>query len=592
MACYKQNVRQFLKAIFFCVKVSWNASKMYFVCRVFIALCNVYFPMLTLFLNRRLVDNLVNLTEASIVTVLTLLCSTLLINASLRVLGRVGQYVQSIHNELVRQKVQTELISKSSSLDVDFFDSPEYLNNLQAVQIDSVALQNMTWSILTCISNLVSLISAVILITRENRLYALLIIVADIPFALVSQKFARDLYKWRVDHLSQERQLSYIQGITTNRKHIYDVRIFGLKDFFIKKYSAIWEILLKDKKRVLKRQNLSLGIVSVLPELCVLAVSIHIIFDILIGDKSLGDLTLISGLMSTLTSSMLSFASSISSIYSDKLRIEEIRNFYNIPQSVVDSGTHVLDSINSIEFRNVSFKYPNSSKYVIENISFFINKGDKVCLVGKNGSGKSTIIKLMLRFYDVSTGKILINSRSITEYKLASLRNAFTALFQQYDIFSYSLRENIAISDLKKSCDADSEIISALERVGASELLAKCNYNLDIPISKQFDINGFEVSGGEAQKIALARSIYRNRSAIIFDEPTAAIDPLAEKQFFSNIIQCFEEQILIYTTHRMASVHIATKILVVDHGQLVENGTHEELLSKNGIYAELYNAQH
>ena len=281
----------------------------------------------------------------------------------------------------------------------------------------------------------------------------------------------------------------------------------------------------------------------------------------------------------------------IAHIYEDKLKVDTVKRFKGQENHVLDEGKLHLDNISEIEFRNVSFHYPDTEYEVLKDISFCVHKGEKVCLVGANGAGKSTIIKLVLRFYDVTQGQVLINGIDIREYTLASVRNGFSTLFQQYDKMAFSLRENIMLSDIKKEKCSDQDVIEALKQAGAIRILEKVNYNLDAPLSRLFDSHGLELSGGEMQKVGLARAIYRLRTAIIFDEPSAALDPVSETKLFERLQEYLKGKTTIFTTHRMNTVHLADKIIVVKGGYVCENGTHDELLKLNGIYAELFKVQ-
>lgn len=585
-------LRETISAIVFSFSLSWNASPVFLLLRSAIAVANACLPLFSLFLSRELIDVITVLPADGFSRAIWLLILLAVTNIVLLIAGRILQYIQPIHDEIMGKNLRIRLIDKGTTLDVDSFDSPEYMDAMQSAQTDSLSLQNMVWNTLYCFSSLLSLVSAFIVLAAENWLYAVLLVLSDIPFVLSNQKYAKENYQWFLDHISEERQTSYIQSVALNRRNAFDVRLYNMKPFLIQKYTVIWQTLIQGKKALLKRQNIMLCVYAILPEICTLGISIGIIRQIFTLTMTLGDYTLLAGLMTTLTSGLSAAATAITNIYSDKLKVEHIKEFYNIPPSVPDKGAVVLNQVNTIDFRHVSFRYPGTQYDVIHDLTFHIRKGERICLVGSNGSGKSTIIKLLLRYYDVSSGELLINDTPIGDYTLESLRNAFTSLFQQYDVFAFSLRENVTLSESYENPVANNnKIIESLEEAGGEKILEKCNHNLDIGLSKQFAENGLELSGGETQKIALARALYRHRSVAIFDEPTSAFDAVAEKAFFSQLVDRFAGQTILFTTHRMTTVHIATRILVIENGYLVEDGTHEDLLKRNGVYAQLYNAQ-
>lgn len=273
------------------------------------------------------------------------------------------------------------------------------------------------------------------------------------------------------------------------------------------------------------------------------------------------------------------------------MKIDTIEKFSKYEEEENRCGKLEVNDNIKIEFKNVSFKYPMSEKYVLQNFSLEIKQGDRICILGVNGSGKSTIIKLLLRFYDVDEGEILINSKNIKEYDVCNLRSVFSVVFQDYINYSFTLRDNIKITDLENAEWTDEDAIKALHIVDADNILKKLPEGLDTYIQKIFDRNGYEPSGGEQQKIALARAVNRRCKVMILDEPTAAIDPESECNLLNNLKHELYGKTLIFTSHRLSAVHLADKIVLLENGQVTEEGSHKELLELNKEYARLYRLQ-
>lgn len=242
----------------------------------------------------------------------------------------------------------------------------------------------------------------------------------------------------------------------------------------------------------------------------------------------------------------------------------------------------------SIEFRNVSFRYPNAGEYALKNISFKLEIGDRVAVVGRNGSGKTTFIKLLCRLYDPTEGEILVNGIDIRKYKEQEYRQILAVVFQDYHIFSLKIGENVAASqsvDRKRALDA-------MKKAGLEPLLRKLPSGLDTYIGKEFDSGGFKTSGGENQKLAIARAIYHRAPFVIMDEPTAALDPVAEYEVYSGFDRLVGTRTAFYVSHRLSSCRFCNEILVFDEGRIVQRGSHDSLLlQKDGLYAQLWNAQ-
>jgi len=269
----------------------------------------------------------------------------------------------------------------------------------------------------------------------------------------------------------------------------------------------------------------------------------------------------------------------------------EFFEFMEYPSVEESSGTRKFTKFESLTFENVWFKYPTSDDYVLKGASFTLYAGDKMSIIGINGAGKSTIIKLMLGLYQIDSGKILINGYPMKEYDLHDIRKLFSVLFQNFVQYPLTLRENVALSDLKK-IQYDAEIESVLRQSGVyDDLKPKLQNGLNSYMTRQFNDKGTELSKGQWQKIALARAYFKNAQITVFDEPSAALDAQAEDQIFSDFEKISDGKTAIMISHRISSARSSNKIIVLDGGIIAETGSHAELVAKNGLYAKLYMLQ-
>lgn len=308
----------------------------------------------------------------------------------------------------------------------------------------------------------------------------------------------------------------------------------------------------------------------------------------LFGLFGIGSLVLYCGSFMQIISGIMMFANTLGKL---KEILSLARDYFKIleAESTMIYGNHELDLTNGfeIEFNNVSFKYPKSDIYALKQINLKISNGEKLAVVGRNGSGKTTFIKLLCRLYDVDEGEILINGINIKEYTRDSLNKLYSIVFQDYKILSLTVADNISAND---ECDKDM-LNSALDKANIKDRIEAMPQKEKTYLYKDLDKSGVEISGGEAQKLALARALYKDSPIVILDEPTAALDPIAENEIYSRFNSFVENKTAIYISHRLSSCAFCDRIAVFDNAELVETGTHNELISANGRYAELWNAQ-
>lgn len=271
--------------------------------------------------------------------------------------------------------------------------------------------------------------------------------------------------------------------------------------------------------------------------------------------------------------------------------VKMLIDFLKSKNKIFSKTNIMLDKIDKIEFRNVTFRYNESEKNVLENVSFQIMKNDYVALIGVNGAGKSTIIKLLLRYYEPVSGEIFVNDRPIVDYQISSLRKQFSVCFQNINAYGFSIRENILMAggfEENQHEEIDERIQKILDEVGLLNVNGFDRNKLDTYITKYFDESGIELSGGQYQRLALARSFYRNGSIMVLDEPSAALDPEAEDQAFSIMERASRGKICLFISHRLANIHNATKIILLEDGKVLGIGTHKEMMEKVERYRKIY----
>ena len=582
------NIVSFLKSVKYCLTLSLAASFYLTILRVILLILSSILPYALLSANKMLLDELTYL-SLSLKSIVYLIIITVFIVLLQKTIQQLISYIEKIHTSKLQYSIISNILRSIFRINIDFFDTPDYLDVLQEITKDSSVLYNVIWNIFYAINSIISFVIAFAMIASYKFSFAIILSISAIPIAILTQYFSKEAYSQQSRNAPYERQQSYIYSLAHSKANACEFRLFSLTDFFLEKYKRAWKICYDNNKKLDSKKFRFILPALLLPDIISFFLILAVVYEIFQGKKTVGDFSLYNGLFTSLISATSFTISQIYSVYEDKLKIDTISSFQKKSINSVQDGKKVLSNITSIKFVNVSFRYPHTKKYVLKNINIEVNSGEKICLIGLNGAGKSTIIKLLLGFYQPTAGEILINSININEYSRASLRTHFSVLFQNYASYALTLRDNITLSTIASNIQkTDDQIIQTLQDIGMLDLLNKMANGLDTNITKLFDKEGYEPSGGENQKISLARIFNRNAQVIILDEPNSALDPESEYKLFQSLNNLSPDKILFFTTHHLTNCSCATKILVIDNGTIVEQGSHDLLLQKRGEYAKLY----
>ncbi len=593
MMRFYNRIHSFVSAMAACLTLSWRTSPTYTVLRL---TSNLVPPILTLIssvLGKYVLDLLSgSFGQDNQIALLIMLSVGICISAiGVSAIQKAQTYMQSMHDELINKELALFMMDRAGTADLEYFDNAEYYDKLTACTRDAPMIAYLLWNTLSAISAVFTVLIAVSVLGRLNVLYCILTIAAAIPSSIASVKYTKAIYSLSLDQINSERQKGYLQGLLLNKQLAPDLRLFGVCGFIKDKYRRLWQGLFSERKKLNKRRSVLTGTLECLPEIIVAAIGINIAFRVLAGTSTVGDYSLYTGLVSQLWSGVYLLSNAVIQIYDNQLKIEQIKSLGQYQNHILDTGTKPLKQVNSISFEHVSFAYPGTKRNVLEDVSFTIGEDEKVVLVGLNGSGKSTLIKLLLRLYDVDQGSIKINGIDIKEYSLNELRKNFSVYFQEDPSFAFTLLENITIADMDREAD-DTEVRNSIIRSGGEDILKQAGEaGLNTYITRIFDSKGMELSGGQYQKLALARTFYRRHTALILDEPSSNLDPRAEHLLFQQLRAFTDGKTVLFTSHRLTNVFLADRIVVLEKGKILEEGTHDELLALNGRYAELFRYQ-
>ena len=443
------------------------------------------------------------------------------------------------------------------------------------------------------ISNIIVFIGAVIKVTELNIFLILIILVVIILNTIYNKKTLKENYILDKEKVPIERKNSYVFNLINDFSIGKEVRLYKLKGYITEKYKETSEEsnVFYNKAFFNNTKNgLFSGLTANIQLLVIYFILLLQVFQS--TDFTYGDFTAQFAAVNTLSSSLLAIVTSVLAINQMGFYIDDLISFLNLPKKSNDKGLSIPESsVYEFDFVNVSFKYPGSDVYALRDINLHFTTDQKISMVGLNGSGKTTFVKLLLRLYDVSSGEILLNGNNIQKYCYNDYIKIFSSVFQDYKLFAYSVLENIAFADADENLDGE-KLRKALCESGVDEFLKEKDRGIDAFVYKIFDITGFEPSGGEGQKIAIARALYKDSKFVILDEPTSALDPIAEYNLYEKLNNMVNDKGCLFISHRLSSTVSADNIFVFENGSVVEQGTHKELMNhSHGLYKDMFEKQ-
>ena len=583
----KDKIYCFIDRIKFIFKLIKDLKLSLLIVCLFLCVINVILPYITM-INTQEIINRIQI-GLSIRLILKRLIIFLILGILYIISSNLYNFLILKYKEYLYLELNKKFLDNSLKFNLKDFENPEVYNIIQrAEQEIGIRPYNIIISLLSIISQSVNLISAFLILTKWH----LTLIIGFILLASFASKYfisiSKNEYDILMNRTNYERKSWYISHLLIKDEYIKEVRLFGLSKYLIQQFIELRSRFFKENVDVLKRQY----IFSEIYQLMNYVISFFIIF-LAIYESTQGIILVGTAMTYINTSSKIENAiqnivSNIFGIYKDSLYIDNIKKYFNY-ESNKFYGNKTLKNITTIEFVNVSFKYPNREVYAIRNTSFKIKKGEILAIVGENGSGKTTIIKLLNGLYDEYEGNILINGIEIREIDKKSLRNCLATLFQDYNKYQFTIKENIGFGSIDNLDDIEKIKYSA-KKGGADQFINCLPNNYTQQVGYWFE-GGTQLSGGQWQKLGLSRLFMKNAVCLILDEPTASLDPFSELEIFKQLYQNSNEKINIIITHRFINTVFANKIIVLKNGEIIEKGKHDELLKQDGFYKDMFDIQ-
>lgn len=511
-----------------------------------------------------------------------------------RLVGRVEGAVTRIAGELVVRHVKVEMMKKAKEIDLAAYDLPEFYEKLENANreagIRPVSILSSTFSV---VSTVISLVSYMIVLSAALPLATLCIVVVSIPSAIVNFVYRRKNFGYMRHRSKERRQMNYYSDIMVNKDLVKEIRMFDLGDTFIEKFCKVFEHYYKGLRRLILSENLWAIAMIVLSSLvnCVFYVILaHGVFE---GAYMIGDYSLYTGALVSISGYVTTLISTSATIYEGTLFIDNLITFMKCKPQIAAQGetpATLTRGAHTVEFVNVSFAYPGTEHLVLKNINLKFEQGDTVVLVGLNGAGKTTLIKLLTRLYDPTEGQILLDGVDLREYDPKELYKIFGIIFQDFGKYAVTVSENIQFGEIDSE-HSDERVREAAVAANADDYILRLPNGYETSLMRFFEREGIELSIGQWQKLAIARAFYSDSDILILDEPTASLDAIAEQEIYDQFDRLRHDKTTIFVSHRLSSATVATKIVVLEYGEVVEEGNHRELMGKKGKYYELFTTQ-
>lgn len=507
-------------------------------------------------------------------------------------LGSLNSYVSGLLNLRISTRFGQDVVAKGTRLGLPAFENAESYDKLERAVYESNGGRafQLLQEFVELLRNAVSLVSLSIALFSWSPLAALLTIISPLPAAGIQWIFARREFDLDFAQTQDQRRAFYLQWLSTQDHAAKEISVFGLGSYLNGRYSRIVHLLMEDQRRLLARREAwaaLLGLFGVL--LSMGAIVAAVLSSVRVGDVGqLAGFIQAAGYVASASSGLLV---GFSAMYQGTLYIGNLFDFLDMPDESISSGSQIFPSRleRGVEFRDVHFSYPGKRDGVLRGVSFTMRAGECTALVGLNGAGKTTLVKLLTRLYEPESGAILVDGVPIQEFDLSSLRAGFGVIFQDFIRYELSLRENVGFGRVEVM-DDELETNRAAELAGLAALVTALPDQWETILGRHFE-SGEQLSGGQWQKVALARAFISGAPILVLDEPTASIDALAEAELFQTLSRATGDFTSLLIAHRFSTVRMADNIVVLQEGKVVESGNHGELLAADGVYSRLFRVQ-
>lgn len=579
----------------FLIKV-FKVHRGMFLINTILRLLNALLPIGLLWVAKEIIDEVIRLAAVSGERELDQLYLLIGIELALALVSdlsdRLIGLTDGLLGDLYANASSIELIQKTARVELEYLEDSEFYDKLERARRQTTGRVSLMSNALSQVQDVITIVSLIGALIYFYPILILLLALSIIPGFINELKYSRSSYSLQKSWTPERRELDYMRMIGASDVTAKEVKLFGLADFISETFRRISDKYYRANRTLTIKRTVWGAVFNIIGDLAYYGAYLFIVMKAVVALVSIGELTFLAGSFNRLRNKLQVFFSRFTSITENALYLQDYFEFIDMDlekDNGFDRRPTPTRITQGIRFEKVSFRYPGMDKDVLKDISFELKAGEKLALVGENGAGKTTLTKLLLRLYEPTEGSILMDGVDIRHFDKAEYQQLFGAIFQDFVKYYLTARINIAVGNISEVENEELIQDSALRSL-ANEVIDGLPKGYEQELGKRFK-QGVELSGGQWQKVALARAYMSDSEVIILDEPTSALDARAEYEVFQRFIALTKDKTSIIISHRFSTVRMADRVLVLKDGRLLELGTHEELLSQKGLYAELFELQ-
>ncbi len=577
------------------LKIVWESGPTVVIFGLVSRLFSALLPVVLLWITKLIIDNIVQAIgrhQAVQPRLWWLVGAEFSIAVLNSVLVRTIDYSDSLLADKYTRHVSIRVMSHAASLDLLAYEDPVFYDRLERARVQATDRLVMIQAVGRLVQQAITTITLSVSIMFFSPWLMLLLIVGVVPAFLGESHFAFLGYAKNFRQTPIQRQLDYLRVLGGSKEAAKELKLFGLRDFLRERFSSLADEIYEENVGLSRRKLIAGSLLSAVGTMGYYAAYVFVIWRTVAGALTIGTLTFLTGAILQASSNIQQIFSTLAAIGDQALFLTDLLAFFQMQPTIRSKPNALLAPrpiVRGVEFRDVSFSYPGNSRLILDQINFHLQPGERLALIGENGQGKTTIVKLITRLYDPTGGQILLDGVDLREYDIEDLHRVMGVIFQDFMRYEMTARDNIAVGRVEARNNL--EILqAAAQKSLADQTIARLPQGYEQMLGRRFE-QGVDISGGEWQKVALARAYLRDAQLLILDEPTAALDARSEFEVFHRFAELTAGKMALFISHRFSTVRSADRIIVLENGKIAEEGSHDHLASLGGRYAEMFEMQ-